>query len=62
MIEQAPSLIFEALAAVIVPVFEKAGLNTGILSFLNFKGSSSTETVSLSLILTGTISLSNFLF
>jgi len=37
----APSLILDALAAVMVPVLEKAGLRDGNLSGKNLPGSSS---------------------
>lgn len=60
--EQAPSLIFDELAAVMVPVLLKAGANELILSSLYLFHSSSSSKISsafLSLILIGVISSFN---
>jgi hypothetical protein len=55
----APSLIEEALAAVIVPSLAKAGLRLGILEASPLAGCSSLETVSLPLrVLTSTATIS----
>ena len=51
----APSFIFEALAAVMVPVLLNAGLSSGIFSFLNLLGSSSSVIYVLSLPTMGVI-------
>lgn len=58
--DEAPSLILEALAAVITPVLLKAGLNLDIFSLLYLLGSSSYSKVpSLSEIVIGAYSQSN---
>lgn len=63
MIAQAPSLILDELAAVIVPVLLKAGARRGTLSSLYLFASSSSATsyyyFPFSLILIGTISSAN---
>ncbi len=63
--EDAPSLILEALAAVIVPVFEKAGESKGIFSSLYLLHSSSSVnyySLFFSLIFTAVISLTSHPF
>jgi len=61
IIEQAPSLILEELAAVMVPVLLKAGLNLTIFSFINLLGSSSSvNSPSFSEMVTGVYSQLNF--
>jgi len=47
--EQPASSNFEELPAVIVPLFEKAGLNNGIFSLIYFLCSSSSVNISFSL-------------